>query len=367
MRVDAIQPFVYLSNNAGPTANWFLGDIRDLHPKPVLSALRNAFAPFGVSIELWDRHFFTGEKRKVRVFIFNDEPHEQRGRLRYGIRSMSGEWLHNVDRDVSVGASGCSVLPLEFHFPPQEGEYRACAELHDDGRPFAVSHKPLFTFDGVASPAAPGKRIAVIGDHEIGNFLRSLGADVANFDPKEPGSSDVVIVSAGELPGDAYQSMLPEISTFLASGKCIVIDEPEFGVMMKTIIPIAAGVELTIEQRDDADKGGYDSYVFAADARHPLWNGIDKDHLKMFNGGYGGEIVSEHHVAPNGSFDVLARCGLGLRIPALFEIPFGKGKIIVSRLQLRGRLTKSADELYSRRADPVIQRYLINLISYACT
>src|SRR5207247_4641578 len=67
MRVDAIQPFVYLSNNAGPTAHWFVGNIKDLQPKPVLAALKNAFAPFGISIELWDRHFFVEERRLIRI------------------------------------------------------------------------------------------------------------------------------------------------------------------------------------------------------------------------------------------------------------------------------------------------------------
>jgi len=365
MRVDAIQPFVYLSNNAGPTANWFLGNIRDLHPKPVLAALKNAFAPFGVCIELWDRHFFAEEKRTLRVFVFNDEPHGNKGRLKYGIRSMSGEWLYKAEYSLSVRPSGRSILPLEFHFPQNNGEYRACAELHQAERPVIVSEKPLFVFDRIAG-AGPGKRIAVFGENELGEFLRSLVADVMRFDPKEPGLPDVVIVSNGELFRDDYQNNLTEISTLLESGKTVIIDEPEFGIGMKTIIPIAAGVELTIEKRDDVDKGGYDSYVFASEAKHPLWKGIAKDHLKMLNGAYGGEIVSEHHVVPDRSFNVLARCGLGLRIPAVFEVPFGKGKIIVSRIQLRGRLmASSSDGLYSRREDPVAQRYLLNLLAYA--
>jgi len=33
--------------------DWFEGDIKDLKPKPILQALKNAFSPFGVSVELW--------------------------------------------------------------------------------------------------------------------------------------------------------------------------------------------------------------------------------------------------------------------------------------------------------------------------
>jgi hypothetical protein len=244
MRVDAIQPFVYLSNNAGPTSNWFLGNIRDLHPKPVLAVLKNAFAPFGVSIELWDRHFSAGEKRTLRVFVFNDEPHGNKGRLKYGIRSMSGEWLHKAEYSLSVRASGRSMLPLEFHFPQNNGEFRACAELHQAERPVVVSEKTLFVCDRIASASAPGIRIAVFGENELAEFLRSLGADVVIFDPLAPPSPDVVIVSNGELLRDEYQQHLTEISILLESGKTIIIDEPEFGIEMKTIIPIGSGVEL---------------------------------------------------------------------------------------------------------------------------
>ena len=45
MGVDAIQPFVYLSNNAGPTAHWFQRNIRELKPKPLLADLQKRVRP----------------------------------------------------------------------------------------------------------------------------------------------------------------------------------------------------------------------------------------------------------------------------------------------------------------------------------
>ncbi|MCL4539232.1 MAG: hypothetical protein M1378_06480, partial [Bacteroidetes bacterium] len=74
LKVKCMQPFVYLSANDGPTSHWFVGDIAELRPKPVMAALKNAFEPFGVSIELWDRHFFQNEKRNIAVYLFNDYP-----------------------------------------------------------------------------------------------------------------------------------------------------------------------------------------------------------------------------------------------------------------------------------------------------
>jgi len=120
-----------------------------------------------------------------------------------------------------------------------------------------------------------------------------------------------------------------------------------------------------VTPRDDKDKGGYDSYVFAEDHEHPLWASIPSDALMMFNGAWGGEIVSEHKVEINSPHKVLARCGIGLEYVAAVEVSYGVGKVIISRLQLRNRLvsTTRTSELFDRRPDPVAQQYLLNLIS----
>jgi hypothetical protein len=147
----------------------------------------------------------------------------------------------------------------------------------------------------------------------------------------------------------------------------LVFIEPEFGVRDKERVDIVVGVELSIEYREDREKGGYDSYVFAADESHPLWHGIRPEHLKIFNGGYGGEIVSQHTVVSTKEFRVHARCGLGLEIPAVFEIPFGEGAVVVSRLQIRHRLARpeAPSSLFARRIDPVLQQFVLNLVGYA--
>jgi hypothetical protein len=113
------------------------------------------------------------------------------------------------------------------------------------------------------------------------------------------------------------------------------------------------------------DKGGYDSYVFPEKAGHRLWNGLKPEHFQWFNGGVGGEIVSEYTVEPSLPFEALALCGLGLRIPAVFEIAFGRGRVIVSRIQIRGRLVPEAtsDDPFARRYDPVAAQYLFNLLA----
>ena len=369
MRVKAIQPFVYLSNDAGATGNWFTGNIADLQPKPILKTLQNAFAPFGISIELWDRHFFLDELRMVRIFVFNDDAPTKNGMVRYGIRTPDGDWLSQKQTPVSAPPQGCSILPVEFSFPPEERELRAVAELYEHNRLVAHSEKIVHTFRRISPPAGLArKKVGILGpSDELAEFLSSVRVDAASGGRLDVPECEVLIVGEGAAQAGFIQSHRKEMLGFLESGKTIIILEPELGVEGKALLKTGAGLDLTVEKRQDADRGGYDSYVFAEDPAHPLWNGISPEHLKLFNGGYGGEVISAHDVTPNMSAAVLARCGLKLKTAAVFQIPLERGRVIVSRLQLRGRLLSSSNsqKLFARRIDPVAQRYLMNLLAYA--
>ncbi len=164
MRVDAIQPFVYLSNSAGPTGHWFLGDIAALVPKPLLGTLKNAFSPFGVSVELWDRHFLPGEKRNVRIFIFNDEPVKKEGKVRYGFVQAGGKLAHEPHEHVSVDPSSCSIRPSHVTFPEKPGSYELVAELTGPAGVAAASRKIVHVVDDVHADPALQKIRCIAGD-----------------------------------------------------------------------------------------------------------------------------------------------------------------------------------------------------------
>ena len=370
MRVDAIQPFVYLSNNAGPTAHWFMGNIGELRPKPILKTLKNAFAPFGVSIELWDRHLVVGEYRSLRIYVFNDGTDPKEGMIRYGVTSKGGSWLHNAVQPVKVLPGESSIIQADFKIPEAKGEYRIRAELVEGGKlnAGAISEKIIHALEIVKVPAnLHNAGLALLDARgEIFRFLRSNKVSCGEFE-KSQSNQHVLIVGEGLLGGELYKNKEDEVKNFVETGGSLVVIEPESGLEGRNRIRIVEGVELEIERRPDADRGGFDSYIIAEDHAHPLWEGIDREHLKMFNGGFGGEAVSQHNVVPNVQHTVLARCGLKLGVIVTWEIPCVKGTILVSRLQLRGRLVRNqdSDSLYARRVDPVAQRYLLNLLSYA--
>ncbi len=98
-------------------------------------------------------------------------------------------------------------------------------------------------------------------------------------------------------------------------------------------------------------------------------------------------MVSQCDVTPSRPFSVHGRCGLHLKGAALIEVPYGEGRVVISRIQLRGRLMEGSPApsffnmrpslgvpyregwwvrfpgLFDPRPDPVAQQYLVNLLT----
>lgn len=369
MRVDGIAPFVYVGPNAGATANWFLGNIRDLRPKPILAALKNALSPFGVSVELWDRHFFTKEQRRINVYVFNDFPEAKAGSVTCRIVDGQDVLFERVF-PVEVEPGGTKVLPVDWVFPDQPGRYIVQAELASDdpARPVAHSRKVAHVFEQVGAPAElKGKRIVVHDpDEEILSFLKARGVDAVPFRETRLQPGDIFVVGEGGLKEESYLSRLAEIGAWLEEeGGNLVLVEPDYGVNDERPVRVAASVELVMRDRTAKGRGGYDSAVFPTREKDPFWRGIAREHLDFFNGGFGGIMVSDRDIVFDRPFLPRASSGLYLGTAALMEMPAGKGAVVVSRLQVRGRLVPRGDgaDLYALRADPVAQRYLLNLLA----
>ncbi len=371
MRVDAVQPFVYLSNNQGPTANWFLGAITDLQPRPILQTLKNAFAPTGVSLELWDRHFMPGEQRVVPLHIMNDRSVPFTGTVRCGIVGPGGEWVVQQEVAVTAGALGHAVQGVSIPFPESPGSYTVAAVLRDDedGGTDVYSRKPAYV---IASPEVPPAlhrvRIAAIDPRgELRSYLQQREISLISSDQIEEPQPGILLVVERASRDVAFSGHLAAVTQFVHRGGTLVLVEPEEGVTSAVTIPVLEGMDLRIVRRVDADRGGYDSYVFPDDAGHPLWEGLDPAHLRMFNGAFGGEVVSQHDISASASPRIHARCGLRLEVPVVMEWRVGDGRVVVSRLQIRGRLTgvSAPDGPYARRRDPVAERYLLNLLQWS--
>jgi hypothetical protein len=228
----------------------------------------------------------------------------------------------------------------------------------------SYSVKPALVFDmPQPTKALLSKKICIFDQFgDIEEYLKENGftLDAYKFE-----NCNCCIITRNRFFYEASAEQRNYLNDFVHNGGKLILIEPEFGVREKSMLEIAEGLTLDCEYRDDRDNGGYDSYVFADNENHPLWNNLFPHSLEMFNGAIGGEVVSRHTITISKPHTVLARCGMGLKIVAAAEIPYGKGKVFLLRFQLRGRLTRRRDisNLFGYRRDPVPMQLLLNALA----
>ncbi|MFH0989682.1 MAG: glycoside hydrolase family 2 TIM barrel-domain containing protein [bacterium] len=364
IEVDAIQPFAYLVNGRGATAHWFLGDIAELRPKPILTAIKNAFDPFGVSIELWDRHFFPCERRTITIHVFNDYREQVYGILDVSFVDQGSREFLVYRQEITLAATTHQKISIELQFPEQLGTWSFRARiLNHRGSLRSQSVKPVHLFLPQRSSDKTVRDTVFLLDStlELGTFLESMNVRV---DTKGEGDHTLYMIHGEELLSSTFVSIRDRLAASVQRGALLVLLEPEHGTVARNRAEVFDDLSIDFIRRDDLDKGGYDSYVFLEQRSHPLWKNLTPDHFRLFNGGLGGEIVSQHDMIIEAPHTVLARCGLGLKVVAAAVIPYGMGKVLVSRLQVRGRLLhqQHSTSLYDRHADPVAQQLILNLL-----
>lgn len=361
--LDAIMPFVYLSDGIGATGNWFSGSLNEMRPKPVMTALKNALSLVGVSIELWDRHFVADQKVTVSVYLFNDTPHPTAVSLQL---SLSGEKILSLEKkSLQITDAEHRKTEFTFHLPSFPGDYLLVAELLDDKTEhIATSKNPVQVFEPLQSSISLNHALTVSDPTGgITDYLHKHNVGFEELANRDALSGTVLINHRAQLSD--YDKHLPQLTDFVRTGGVLVLQEPEYGITDSEDIQLLDELSLFIQYRKDPDRGGYDSYVFPTAQNSVLWENISVKHLQMFNGAVGGEIVSQHQVRPSKPFRMLAACNMHLRESAVMEIPYGDGMVIISRLQIRGRLLPNQEStgLYDRRYDPVAERYFRNLVA----
>jgi len=124
--VAGFAPFCMIS---GPEDGntYFEGNLKDGKFKPVFNELRAAYMPVSVSMDLWDRNFYPGQKINVNLHLFNDTAEEKSINCIYGVEGekASGE-LHRT-----LGAYSKEIAEVTFRMPKKAGEYTVYAAVDD--------------------------------------------------------------------------------------------------------------------------------------------------------------------------------------------------------------------------------------------
>ena len=235
---NAIQPFVYLSNGNGATGNWFEGDIAALSPKPILETLKNAFSPLGVSIELWDRHFFKNETRNERIYVFNDLQIPVECTLKIGVVDSANCWCSHESRSISLRPTNRIIESCAISFPALAGSYSVRAEIINENTIMSYSVKPALVFDmPQPTKALLSKKICIFDQFgDIEEYLKENGftLDAYKFE-----NCNCCIITGNRFFYEASAEQRNYLNDFVHNGGKLILIEPEFGVREKSMLEIA--------------------------------------------------------------------------------------------------------------------------------
>ncbi len=363
LNIDAIMPFIYLSAGTGPTANWFTGTLSKLQLKPVMKTIKRIFSPVLVSIELWDRHFLSSEQRDIPVFLINDGLKNQTITFQIYFKKDSSKIL--LKQKIQLKAGEHLKLHTKITFPIKAGANELIAKISSsNGTNLAESRKPVYIFNPIKKPKIKNIPRLTLADpsNEVCEFLKINQVNYYEF-PKGIEDSGIILLN-GKGIEKISRKLNIKISKFVSQGGILILQEPEEGVSKEAQFKIVDNLELNVKYRRDEERGGFDSYVFPENNSHFIWKGLNKKNFQLLNGAIGGEIVSQHFVRPTQPFHTVASCNFSLAVPAIMEIPYGRGWILISRLQIRGRLLpkEASYGIFDRRYDPVAEKYFWNLL-----
>jgi hypothetical protein len=122
--------FTHLTNNYGYTGDWFIDQIGDLKPSPVLKWFEHAFAPAAVFINLTDeRYIESSEVHKPGTDLvfslvgINDHQKEVKGKVLLSLYDENGVEIPCMSQEVTLSPSIRTVLPVSIDLPEKTGGY----------------------------------------------------------------------------------------------------------------------------------------------------------------------------------------------------------------------------------------------------
>lgn len=128
--IAGVLAFCYLTNNYGYTGDWFVGNIKDLKPSPVLKVFKHAFAPTNVFINLADERYNpskkphkAGSQLDVQLVGVNDAGKEIEGEVEIALINAAGKKVSNNKQQVVLPATARKEIGANIILPELPGGY----------------------------------------------------------------------------------------------------------------------------------------------------------------------------------------------------------------------------------------------------
>jgi hypothetical protein len=324
------------------------------YPKEKLTvhALKQAFAPCGVSLEIENRNVRPGDTLPVRVWLMNDSGRPQRVEARVGLQPRDPAFrLDQVEAfdgpSHSVTLAHASIQHFEqmIRIPADAGADRNDAKLYlvatiaEQGRLLALSQRTL-RFAPRTRAGLNGIKVALTSsDPAIQAFLQQQGAMV--FDRLEAAPEDATI-----LVSQRDGALLDEVW-----GPAVRrVESGAVAILLRATEGLRPGLPEVYRLPHSTD------YLFAA-------SGSGLPDLRDPNGL---EPALGYAVRPDPSRDRVLMYGYpdssGTPATAVLARPLGRGIVVCCQVELAGRLAEG-----DAHTDPFCQALLTRLIDGAWT
>lgn len=364
---DGVLPYMY----AGWTS--FGRKWRDDFPTPMAACLHSVMSPVAVSLDMFDRNYTPGQEVKTPLHLINDDHADRAVVVELYLTPKNPLFVPDEDAlkaavwkdkfDATLKASSSQARDIAWAAPAKEGVYYLAAVLRRDGDRPVVSQRIVRVMaqpgnPGVAvAPAASGPAtatfpaggvagIAVIGADEAFDKYASQShmafTKLSGDDKLDSGTGTILIWSAARID-EKLLARAGEIRGFVEAGGRVVIMDQQ----------VWKWTDL-LDVQMEAQKC---SRAFAHEAAAGHWSlaGIDGEYLKRWNG-LPGTIASNHLTGKAVKDGKPILWSVAPANTVLLSVPVGKGEIVFSMLDIRGRLERG-----SRKYDVVAERIFRNL------
>ncbi|HET9825151.1 MAG TPA: hypothetical protein VFP87_07450 [Chitinophagaceae bacterium] len=139
--VAGVLAFCYLTNNYGYTGDWFIDNIKDLKPGPVLDWFRECFAPTNVFINLTDERYVKGtpvhktnDTLHLSLAGVNDAAQNKTGEVEIKVLNSKGENVFADKIKISIPAFDRIEISYAFKLPAVAGGYLLETFFVEDGK-----------------------------------------------------------------------------------------------------------------------------------------------------------------------------------------------------------------------------------------
>jgi hypothetical protein len=133
--------FTHLTNNYGYTGDWFIDQIKDLEPSPVLKWFKHAFSPAAVFINLTDERYvkFTEAHKPGSNLVFslvgiNDSEQWVNGQVQLVLYDEKGVEIPYDGQPVELSPTIRTIIPVSIKLPEKAGGYLLVATFTSDNK-----------------------------------------------------------------------------------------------------------------------------------------------------------------------------------------------------------------------------------------